>query len=213
MPYHPDLKFLFIHIPKAAGGSIEQALGMRVRTPDRLLGVSGRGHMLQHLTLREVTELGYLPEEVVAGALSASFVRNPWGRAVSEFFHGHKNTLYPDFPTFVRDFYSQPAENHARFNEPAHGLIAHQRSQAEFVVDATGQVAVDFLGRFETLQDDFADLCAKLGVAAPELPHVHQDAVKAGLHYSRYYDTATVDYVGELFARDVELFGYRFEEA
>ena len=65
---------------------------------------------------------------------------------------------------------------------------------------------MDFVGRFETLEQDYAAVAARLGVQ-PDLPHanrtVHED-------YRTYYTPETAEIVRQRFSRDVETFGYEF---
>ena len=64
----------------------------------------------------------------------------------------------------------------------------------------------DFIGRFETLADDFAKVCAHLGVEAT-LSHVNKSNHR---RYTDYYDDETRDIIARACADDIERFGYRF---
>ena len=92
--------------------------------------------------------------------------------------------------------------------------------------DCDGRLLVDFVGKFESLQNDFDQVCARLGIAETTLPHVNATKRTEMLRenpdhsqsenprqkrpYVDYYDAALADYVGELYANDIETFGYRF---
>ena len=62
--------------------------------------------------------------------------------------------------------------------------------------------------RYESLHEDFARLCQRLGVDAA-LPHRKASAHR---HYTAYYDAETRDVVHARFQRDVEYFEYRFHK-
>ena len=66
---------------------------------------------------------------------------------------------------------------------------------------------MDEIGHFETLAEDFNRISAKLGLAV-SLPHRNQSSNK---DYRDYYNARTRTIIEEAFARDIELFGYRYE--
>ena len=106
-----ELNCLFVHIPKAAGRSIEaffmQRLGMdRDNDADRqrLLIIDNpdpdRGtEKLAHLSAAEYLQCGYLTRQEFASFFKFGFVRNPWARLVSEYryrnYLSHRN--FKDF--------------------------------------------------------------------------------------------------------------------
>jgi hypothetical protein len=132
-----------------------------------------------------------------------AFVRNPWGRLVSwynmgvrnrRYMAGHLHSVACDFA----DFLQEPDESYEG--------IDRRRPQVDFICDAAGHCLVDFVGRFETLEADFATVCQRIGVAA-RLPHHNRtDPVD----YRIYYTPALRELVAKRFARDIAAFGYDF---
>ncbi len=78
--------------------------------------------------------------------------------------------------------------------------------QSNWVYDMDDRQLVDFIGRYETLEDDFRRVTGHLGIDV-ELPHlnrtVHDD-------YRVYYSEEGRQRVAELWAVDVKNFGYTF---
>ncbi|MEN9527661.1 MAG: hypothetical protein RLY56_1612, partial [Pseudomonadota bacterium] len=86
----------------------------------------------------------------------------------------------------------------------------HFRAQADFVTDEDGRVMVSHLLRAESLQSDFDAICEALS-----LPRVVLETRNASEHrdYREYYDPELVQAVADRYRIDVDLFGYRFDDA
>jgi hypothetical protein len=123
-----------------------------------------------------------------------SFVRNPWDRFVSiaTYFRVPVDRLAKDFKRYQR-----------RTAIRSHSLPLCQYTHCEGIAFA------DFIGRFENLQADFERVCRRIGCRPGLLPHESRTTHE---HYSQYYDTDTKEAVAQLYARDIDAFGYRFEE-
>ena len=130
---------------------------------------------------------------------SFAFVRNPWDWMVSLYAY-LLNT--PSHRHHARVAAMSGLREYVEF-EVSRG----KRSQHEFITDRAGRVIVDYVGRYEFLQHDFAAVCRRLRLEAV-LPHIngskHRD-------YRAMYDAATIDLVARHFRDDIELLGYDFD--
>ena len=186
---------IFVHIPKCAGSSVEVSL----------YGKAG-GHR---------TLAGYhlvLDPEDFASFFKFTFVRNPWDRLVSAYcflknteLKGNRNwarqnlAAYDDFDAFVRGWVTP--ENVRSYS--------HFRPQHHFVRLGERRPAVDFIGYYENLAADFAVLCEKLNNTAKLGVENHNP--RRARDYRSYYTDETRRIAAEVYADDVELFGYSFD--
>jgi hypothetical protein len=198
---------IFVHIPKTGGQSVanvflavhgltwdkREALLM-AHNPDPARGPK----RLAHLKASEYVACGHVGQQTFDCYFKFSFVRNPWDRAVSYFHYapfGEKAGI--PFGKFIEDLGARRAAGDLRFEQ-----------QVRFVCDREGRCLVDFIGRFENLQEDFAKICDRLKLGAQSLSHTN--AAPARKPYREYYDAKTRELVAALFREDIERFGYTF---
>jgi len=196
-------KFIFIHIPKTAGTSIEQAL--RDETcrllPDEWDHARVSHTPLNHLTLQELVDYGALTPVQLRSYFKFCFVRNPWDRLVSEIFCPWMSPWFKDLAV------EQRIRRACELAATPIGIANHLRPQHDFVV-ADG-LQMDFIGRFEHLEADFAQICRLLGIDA-SLPHLNKSAHR---RYQEYYDAETRALAAAAYQRDTDAFHYTFGQA
>jgi len=196
-------KFVFIHIPKTAGQSLYINLGgwSRVQPQGFDKGLKKYRH---HFTMTEYLEHGYLDIGKFELYFKFGFVRNPWDRILSEYKYAQQ--IYSKFRIHnLRGFIKKNWGNSRRHST----IKKHIRPQCEFVYDADGKCMVDFIGRFENLQQDFDIICDKIGIPHQELPHKNKSKHK---HYTEYYDDETIEIVRKFYKNDIEVLGYKYGE-
>lgn len=75
-----------------------------------------------------------------------------------------------------------------------------------------GQVGVDCIGRFEHLNDHLAAIFDHLGLPRTfELPREKVGISKTQKHYSELYQADDIDFISELYSREIGLLGYRYD--
>jgi hypothetical protein len=130
------------------------------------------------------------------------FVRNPWDRAVS-LYERREGLQLRDKMTF------EEFVGWMRFSSSTCLLPGPHRFQLDWFVDPHGQVIADFIGRFETLEQDWAFVCERTGIRQP-LPHENRNP-RPRRHYRDYYTARTRELIAERFQADIEYFGYEFD--
>lgn len=198
-------RYVFLHIPKTAGTSIEVGLGLRSDSTGGWLPGACEivGRSKHHIE----------PDLLPPGYFIFTFVRNPWDRIISYYLfrreprNQHRINIHPDERRIsFRDWLLRLGE-----------FSRYRRINAEFRIAINSQNNLirdypHFIGRYEHLQDDFLALCDRLGLPPRVLPIVNPTTQKTR-HYSHYYTDETRAIVAQMFQDDIVRFGYEFQEA
>jgi len=196
-------KFVYFGIAKTGSASIEKSLSGQLKVPIHIHGLSVN-----------------FPE--FSKYFMFSFVRNPYDRLVScwrylirdpncnnkDFDNGvfkkflvHEGAFWKKMPFY--DFVESVA------NIPDQEADTHFMSQYCFVCDRLKRPTLDFIGRFENLEEDFNKALSTIGLEPLTLPHINKTS--KGKHYSEYYSDRSKELVAERYKEDIELFGYSFD--
>lgn len=201
-------KFVFAAIPKTGTHSVRRALrehlgpedgeqvGLFVQKRLPIAEIAAIGH--GHISLREIRP--HLGEEAFARYFKFAFVRNPFDRFVS-----YCAFMTRDDGAFLRA--PQEVMRYFLFKDRPLDHLLFQ-PQHTFVTDEAGALLADDVGRVEEMQASYDAICARLGFASTPLEKVNSSRHN---EYRGYYDQELIDGVAELYARDLELFGYTFE--
>jgi hypothetical protein len=76
----------------------------------------------------------------------------------------------------------------------------------EWLKDDEVKISIDFVGKFESINEDFEQIKNAIGLDA-ELAHLNASK-RAG--YQTYYDDETREIVAQWFREDIEAVGYYF---
>ena len=199
-------KFIFIHIPKCGGTSMEFLL----KNDSRMIcGWSEKNKVfIQHCTILQLKQLYNIKLDKY---FSFTFCRNPWDKAVSDYKSWFRlNSPFKDIVkgTTLKD-YLLCRNGYERINhlENPLGRGDHFRSQYEYIIDEHRKPIIDFVGKIETYQADFNTVCDNIGIPQQQLPHQNKSKHK---HYTEYYNDETREIVAKKYAKDIEYFGYKF---
>lgn len=189
---------VFIHVPKAAGTSINLAL---------------YGKWMGHARARDIdcwapADVKVLPRFAVT--------RNPWDRLVSAYrfatrgggsgggFEAHvwhpERFRIPEFDTFERFVTEWLVRKHI-------SLDPIFQPQSLWVCNRRGKISVDHVGRIEALGATIDFLQRHFG-KAPDIPEGNRSGER--VDYRSYYTPELARLVGEIYAQDVETFAYEF---
>lgn len=225
MPVSHESRFAFLHLPKTAGISVTRALqrggsaldfdGHRTAL-ERFSERPDCGELVRELVLMfPLNSLArfsdiHLPARVMRKLLPRwdtyfrfTFVRNPFELVVSAYhylraqYETGQLSAEPDVSAIVRD---------GSFDAFARAYPMFVSDMTSFFSDAHGRSLVDFGGRCETLDEDFASICERIGVSAI----LERENTTEHGQYREYYTPATRAIIERHFERDLRAFDYAF---
>ncbi len=210
-------KFAFIHVYKVAGTSVKNALReydclhhqflSKLITkitkfkvyPDNYIGKLRQLNDLYtgHGKLHDLER--YLPKELYQQYFKFALVRNPWSWQVSFFEYTRRQKTH-----FQHDLMNQflSFEDYLQWR-----LEGEFRLQTDFILNNKGEFDLNYLGRLETIDKDWAEICQKIGITK-NLTKLNSSNKK---DYRSYYTDATAALVEEAYRQDIENFGYDFD--
>ena len=188
-------KTIFIHIPKTAGVSLAKAIYGDVTLEGH------RSFYFNSIALNIKNEVYF----------SFAFVRNPFDRLYSAYkFLNEGGMNHLDklaFQTFLSEFEDFEDFILNGLNEKLIYQITHFIPQHEYLCDKSGNILVDFIGRFEDLESDTLLLSKRLKKDI-NLSHLN---FNSKLNYNEVYTDEMIYKVNQIYQKDIDIFKYTFK--
>lgn len=189
-------KFIFVHINKTGGTSVGKNI-------NKYCSFSPHKHemmfrkMPNNFVNKSNSNLYNRCRFPIEYYFKFTFVRNPWDRIVSNYSYAKEkwNPSCTDFKDYLTNYLPKYKRKMIHLN------------QYDWISDFKNNIRVDFIGRFEKLQEDFDKVCEIIKIPQQQLPYINKSNRK---HYTEYYDEETKQIVAKKYAKDIEYFGYTF---
>ncbi|CAN5833676.1 hypothetical protein BH23CHL8_BH23CHL8_07110 [soil metagenome] len=217
-----DIGLLLLQAPHTGSTSLgtllRLELGGEMLLQDRVR--DGRGRILlrqKHQTLAELLEAGLISAQQREGLLVVVGVRNPFDLVLTEYARnreagtisrpqrwlrrlpGRGDLSASDFEQFVKRRYAPGALYRLTGRRP--------------MVPVDWTAGADHVIRFERLQEGLDEALRRVGITEPHpLPHRNPTESRRDLDYRDLYSPAARQLVAAAYARELERFGYAFEE-
>jgi hypothetical protein len=215
--------FIFVHIPKTAGSSVQvylypyadfaslmklQPVEIRKKNlipEDELEQKRKHLRRIKHANTRMLQKHGknYFNKEFKQ-YFRFGFVRNPWDRVLSIWNYclpsplGHRVSTVRMYSSW-EDFILQHNPKSLRGWGTCYSYLYLK-----------GEQMVDFVGRFEHLCRDMQTVCEQIGVPWRPQDFPHEKKPEDRKQYREYYTPELRDCIAEKYADDIETFGYKF---
>ncbi len=201
-------RFIFFAVPRTATHAVRQALRayldegdweQQVLSGEQSIPVPGIAAVRHgHISFQQVKS--NLQAETWSSYFKFGFVRNPFDRYVSTcFFLNRRNAGFAGNEAGLM----RQALGNTRFRQRV--LV---RPQHHLLTDGNGTIMMDYVGRYETLQESFDEICRHIGIAPSTLTRKNASKHRS---YECYYDATLKQAVAGYYRKDFELFGYDAE--
>ncbi|MEQ8573004.1 sulfotransferase family 2 domain-containing protein [Fulvivirga sp.] len=206
-------KFIYIHVDRTGGTTFSKAFKKYT-----IFQWSHRFHMLCLSIFGEIPSIHLLKEQTALSLrdkigtetynsyFKFAMIRNPWEWLVSDYSYRqqYKVATYHDiiskmtFEQYVKWKLLKKYDEIDPFN--------NNRGLSSWFTDESGNLLVDYVGRFENFSDEFQYFCQQIGVKAT-LPHLNQSKFN---DYRKFYTDELAVLVEQYFKLDIETYGYKF---
>jgi hypothetical protein len=206
-------KFIFFKTRKTAGSSIQVTLAKHCGEDDIITGqyrdgIDDDSHSTglnmdkfwtnhPHPPIKETKQ--FLGDTIWNNYFKFAFVRNPYEIAVSRYFWEKRGKGKTVEETSIEGF-KEWTKTELKEYDMLHPYIC-----------ISGNIELDFIGKFETLSEDFNYICDKFNIPKIELP-VKKGNYRDKVHYTEYYDDDTIEKVNNFYQEDMNLFDYKFNQ-
>lgn len=168
----------------------------------------------------------FVPSSIWNSYFKFVFVRNPWDWFVSNWKYNFRYRRFPNYyisrPKEIFRLPKAIKENELNrkeifSTEDVDLLFNYLKKfrtlpysecyfQSNYVFDIEGNQLVDFVGRYEMLDENFDKITKRIGIAE-KLPHLNKTKTKI---YTNYFTSESRERVRELWKKDIDAFGYNF---
>lgn len=158
-------------------------------------------------------------------------VRNPWDQAVSRYFWNKERSsqlqkkfnkvkilsilfnphayihVFKELRGFLQKIYLLNSSEFERF------ILTFNKdwTNTRYYFDKHGKPLCDYYMRYENLEEDYKNICNKLGIPYEKLPKTKNKQRKGKKHYSKYYNKKTKAKIKSKFKKEINFFNYKFK--
>lgn len=195
MQYHEKSNSIIVHIPRTGGGSRGKIIDNHVQN----LGMA-------HDYLKDFKKKNYKIFNSCKNI--CAFIRNPWDWELSRYWQARKKLIERKPKTKPKSTAWYPyLADEVTFDEYCVWRKDNYILQSEWICDEGDKLLTNWLGRFENLKNDWEAFCKKIGLPFEELPLSGNTNHK---HYTEAYSNKSKKIIGEIHAKDIEMFNYEF---
>jgi hypothetical protein len=200
-------KFIFIHIPKNSGTTMTELLQKTYEDTKLLMFCERDGINIgidkMHLYHKVIDK--FIPKNILDKYIKFCIIRNPYDKLYSAWNFIKERHGYNDVNDFIK---YKLDENFIYGNEIIPGdARVHYRPQYTFVYDEQNNKFVDFIIRYENLNEDISKLNKKYNLHIPLY-----DNGNTQKNYINFYNKDSINKINNLYKKDFILLNYEMLE-
>ena len=196
-------KFVFIHIPKNSGTSMTKELQKTYKNTQLLINVERYGVNIgidkMHLYYDVIDK--FISKNILCNYFKFCIIRNPYNKLYSAWNFIKKRHGYND----VNDFIKYKLDEEFIYGKeiiPGDARV-HYRPQFTFVYNDDDNIFVDFVIRYENLNEDILKMNEKYDL---NVPLYENGNIKKS--YINFLNKESITKINYLYKKDFELFNY-----
>ncbi|NQS99523.1 MAG: sulfotransferase family 2 domain-containing protein, partial [Candidatus Omnitrophica bacterium] len=187
-------QFLFIHVPKTGGNSIQNIL--RDYSEDDIVVLykhqdgferfevrNSKYNIKKHSTISHYKSV--LDFDIYRSLFKFATIRNPWDMMISFYFSPHRGVTEWDRDNFLALMNTVPNLRKFICEESLIDRVLKKLGAQKYTVKKQLDADIDFVMKFERIEQDFKVICEKLDIPHSPLPKRN---ASTRTHYSKYYD-------------------------
>lgn len=200
-------QWVFVPINRTASSSMQVVLE---KSCD-IFGVNKQGESLKHETILEAKRR--LSEDQFNRYFKFTVVRNPWDRIISIYLYTPVDRITAKQGYTRQDQYEKLSPFLSSSFSGIHfykWLRNISTNKSKFLAPCSFWLRgkIDFIGRYEQLDKAWGYISNHIGLSKESLSQLLRN--KNRTHYRDYYDQVTKHLVAEIFAEDIDQWGYEF---
>jgi len=220
-------KFIHIHIPKCAGTSIEKALGhfdehegrngqdhRTIRMIEQpwlsnhsISTISNLKELFQRVRHKMINKTNPKNHESITPAqfkeyFKFSIVRNPYARIYSWYTNIIRDEVQLNYLGISKDIEFQ---DYLKIFLKNSYMI---RPQVYWLKNFEGKINLDYIGKFEEIEEVFKEISRNLSITNINFPH---EKKSKKVDYKICYDDKSIDLVTKYYNEDLIFFNYKFD--
>lgn len=222
MLYHPIKNYLFVHIQKTGGSSIQNFLIEN----DGAIKISPPHIQINCIEFRD-------PKPKIF-----CVIRNPWSRLVSWYEMMRRKDIHNDFSKYLltsqistrRVTFSEfirridpiietyGAENY--WNFPCNFLVKNEAkyikslalNQLDYVTDQNGKILCDHFIMFKNIETEVLELMKGFSSNFESRSFPRENSAPKVIDYRKHYTDKDVEWVSYLYKKDISYFNFTFDD-